>query len=347
MEQRGILVRREAVGWLRTQLAELPGPVPTAIDDLRVAGSDGSGRKTEIPWVRVFSSSRSPSATLGFYAVYLFSASGSQAYLSLNQGTNRWANGELHPRPDSELEERVEWARAVLAPDLARRSDHLQMIDLEAMKSLGRGYEVGNIAALRYGAGEAPSEALLREDLSFIVGALGRLYVAADRSLAVPGEPAPEVADTMTMLERTVRPRPRSRSLRTLLRLSASERTAIERRAVRVATDHLKAQGYGVKDVGATQSYDLDARRGGERLYVEVKGSTSNAAEVILTKNEVDLHTKVHPATMLLVVSAIELNRDSDPPEATGGALHQIHPWKIAEEDLTPIAFRYVVPGPG
>jgi hypothetical protein len=72
----------------------------------------------------------------------------------------------------------------------------------------------------------------------------------------------------------------------------------------------------------------------------------SDGSEVILTKNEVDLHTDQHPATMLIVVTGIKLRRDTDPVEATGGTPLVIHPWKVAAEDLMPIAFRYAVPLP-
>lgn len=95
MERRGVLVRRDAPNWLREHLPELSKLVPQAVDDLSVEGRDGTGRKTEVPWVRVYSTSRSPSATVGFYVVYLFSGSGSHAYVSLNQGTTRWENGDF------------------------------------------------------------------------------------------------------------------------------------------------------------------------------------------------------------------------------------------------------------
>jgi len=344
MERRGVVVRREAAGWLRGELPALSALMPPGVEDLAVQGKDGTGRKTELPWVRVFSVSRSPSATIGFYAVYLFAATGGRAYLSLNQGTTRWENGEFRARPEKELLERVQWARSVLAGELAR-ADHLEAVNLEGGTSLGHGYELGNIAAIGYRAGEVPPHEELRRDLRFMVAALGRLYEEADRAIRLPGEPAPEVADALTLVETTARARPRARSLRSLTRLNVAERTVIEKRAVRVATEHLRTLGYTtVKDVGATESYDLDARRAGERLYVEVKGTTSDGTEVILTKNEVDLHGKQHPATMLIVVIGIELDRDANPVEANGGRLHVVYPWKIAEESLTPIAFRYVVP---
>ncbi|GLZ37642.1 DUF3883 domain-containing protein [Actinokineospora sp. NBRC 105648] len=124
-------------------------------------------------------------------------------------------------------------------------------------------------------------------------------------------------------------------------RLSQAERTAIESHAVRVASDHLIRQGFTIRDVGATESYDLDARRTGERLFVEVKGTTSAGEQVILTKNEVDLNRSEHPHTMLVVVSRIHLDHAASPPRASGGVLEVTHPWLVAETALEPISYRY------
>src|SRR4051794_8207014 len=110
MARRGVLVRKEAADWLRELLPQLSAAVPALVDDLAVEGRDGTGRKTEVPWLRVHSRTRSPSATEGWYVVYLFSAEGDRVYLSLNQGTTRWENGEFRARPPEELRARVAWA---------------------------------------------------------------------------------------------------------------------------------------------------------------------------------------------------------------------------------------------
>lgn len=126
-------------------------------------------------------------------------------------------------------------------------------------------------------------------------------------------------------------------------RLSQADRTAIEKHAVALATRYLTGQGYRVHDVGAVESYDLDAVRGTEHLYVEVKGTTSRGEEVILTKNEVDLMGKNHPDTMLIVVGNIDLDRSGSTPRASGGDLRATHPWLIDPADLSPISYRYRV----
>src|SRR4051794_14439804 len=86
MERRGVVVRTEMARWLRDELPALSELVPAEVEDLAVEGRDGTGRKTRVRWVRVFSKARSPSATEGFYVVYLFDAAGRKAYLSLGRG---------------------------------------------------------------------------------------------------------------------------------------------------------------------------------------------------------------------------------------------------------------------
>lgn len=344
MQRRGVLVRSEAARWLRDRLPRLAVAASSAVDDLAVEGRDGTGRKTEIPWVRIHSKRRSPSATEGWYLVYLFSALGDYVYLSLNQGTTRWENGEFKARPVRELADRVQWARDQLSASWADRNDLVSDIVLDARSSpLGSGYERGNIAAIAYALDAIPDEDVLEEDLLFMTTALGQLYVTSDRALRIPGEPAPEIEDALTAVDRAAgRPVRRQGS-----RLSAAERQVVERHAVTVARSHLEKLGYLVKDVGALKSYDLEARRDDNLLFVEVKGTTSSGDEVILTRAEVELHQREYPRTCLMIVRGIHLDRSSSPPSASGGDLRVLHPWEVHNGSLTPIAYRYLVPRGG
>jgi hypothetical protein len=70
----------------------------------------------------------------------------------------------------SELRERVSWARDVLINELASHPDLSETIDLGDGTSLGRGYEVGNVAAFEYRIGEVPAGAQLEADLRFLGG---------------------------------------------------------------------------------------------------------------------------------------------------------------------------------
>ncbi|SDG78219.1 protein of unknown function [Lentzea fradiae] len=341
MERRGHLMRRDVADWLRERLPAVTREAPVGIGDWDVQAKDATGGKAEIPWARVYSVSRSDSATKGWYVVYLFAARGDRVYLSLMQGATRWENTAYPARPVQELHRRAEWARERLAARLAERPDLVTKIDLQARgRKLGPAYENGNVVAFEYVLEDLPSDEVLADDLTFLVGVLGELYEIVDHALDVPGETAPEVVDAEVEAERTAGRERRG------LRFSADERRAIERRAVDVATEHLKSEGYRVKDVGATKSYDLDAKRAEEHLYVEVKGTTTTwteESEIVLTKNEVDLHLEKYPANALMIVSGIVLDRTVSPPTASGGELRVIRPWQVNVPALTPISYRYLV----
>lgn len=90
MQERGVVVRQQLPDLLRAHGRDLSAALGTSLDNLGVEGRDGTGLKSEIPWVRVFGREQSPSSTTGWYVVYLFSASGRRVYLSLNQGTTIW-----------------------------------------------------------------------------------------------------------------------------------------------------------------------------------------------------------------------------------------------------------------
>ncbi|MET7797052.1 protein NO VEIN domain-containing protein [Streptomyces decoyicus] len=96
-----------------------------------------------------------------------------------------------------------------------------------------------------------------------------------------------------------------------------------------------------MKDVGAKESHDLHLSRGDERLHVEVKGTTSEGTQVILTRAEVERQRELAPANALVVVHAITLDHTAQPPAATGGVLQCTSLWSIAEDDLTVVSYSY------
>jgi len=341
MSERGMVVRTVIPRWIAGQLAAALERLPEDLSDLAVTGRDGTGLKSEIPWVRIYSMARAPKPTDGWYLVYLFDAFGKSIYLSLNQGTTKWTNGEFHARPSAELTERAAWAREVLVEQIGDRSDLHTTIELPTRGSkLGVGYELGNVVSIKYSAGLVPEENQLRSDLAYMVKLTTDLYEVADVALAVPGDPAPEVLDAIALSTLAAGKKMRGRKFR----LSGPERKAIEDRAVSVCIAHLLQAGYLVEDVGATESYDLDARKPGERLYVEVKGTVSVGDEVILTRNEVALHREAYPSNMLAVVHGILLDSHSRTPTASGGHLRITSPWKVEDTDLTALSYSYVTP---
>jgi hypothetical protein len=319
MTRRRVAVARRIPSWLRERASSW---APRG--GFEVGGSGGQGRPSQVPWVRAFDPKRSPSATSGWYAVYLFGFNGEVVYLSLNQGTTvNDAN-----RPADELQARVRRARTLLADQLRSRQDLLSMIDLSSSLDRPKGYEIGNVAAFAYSRGLIPDEETLLADLRFMVD----LVVTLQREDVLE-----QVSDAASLVEEAAGKRRRFPR-----RMTAAQRVAVEVRAVHVASEHLRAQGYSVVDVGATSSYDLDARRGQERLFVEVKGTTSPGEQIVLTRAEVQLHQREYPNTMLAVVSGISLDRGSD--TASGGDLYVVRPWAVEDERLEPMAYRYDVP---
>lgn len=339
MRERGELIRDAMPGWLREHAQTLASSIGIPQDDLLIEGRDGTGLKTRTPWVRVASRSRSPSATKGFYVVYLFDTRGDAVFLSLNQGTTDFNGGDFVRKPRHAIESSANWARAKVAPWASGQNvSQLRLHDLPS--GLGTGYELGDVASLRYGADSVPSPDRLRTDLKIFCEALALLY---DASAAEPvAGDAPEVEYAVTVARAAAGNPPQRGGAG--FRLDSREIRSIEQRAVVLAKAHYEAQGWTVRDVGATQPYDLDARRGDERLHVEVKGTTSTGGSVVLTEGEVRHHAKGRAQSVLVVVRGIRLVRTPEGPRAEGGELCELAPWTIDPACLTPISYKYVVP---
>lgn len=125
--------------------------------------------------------------------------------------------------------------------------------------------------------------------------------------------------------------------------LDQEVKVAVEALAMNMATEFY-GKTWDVEDVHGTKSYDLICRRGDEVKHVEVKGTTTGGAEVILTPNEVR-HAREYPCTALFVVSDITVERAEDGTvTAAGGKQHLYDPWRLDDGTLTPLGFRYQVP---
>jgi Domain of unknown function (DUF3883) len=125
--------------------------------------------------------------------------------------------------------------------------------------------------------------------------------------------------------------------------LDQDVKVAVEARAMNMATEFY-GETWIVEDVHGSESFDLVCRRGDEVKHVEVKGTTTDGAEVILTPNEVR-HAREHPFTALFVLSNVSTERAEDGAvTATGGVRHLYDPWHLNDGTLTPLGFRYQVP---
>lgn len=172
MKNRGRLTRSDLPAAISAFLVD----GGSAFGALKVEGRDGTGLKTRIPWVRIYDPQKSPHATEGWYAVFLFSLSGDSVFLSLNQGTTIPEGGAFKPRDPQYIAGRVAQARGVLREEIAEQPRLVKEISLQDSGPLGAGYEKGNVVAYRYSADSVPSDTQIREDLRSLLGLLLSLY---------------------------------------------------------------------------------------------------------------------------------------------------------------------------
>ena len=177
MQERGRLVRTDLADELKSRLPALQSAFGSVFDDLAVEASDGIGRKTEAPWVRVFSKTMSPNPREGFYLVVHFAADGSAVFFTVGCGSTIWSGGDLRAIPDDKLQARTSWARSIVTQRFKTLSPFTDEINLGARAPLPRTFEKATALAKRVGRGDLQSADLD----ALLFGAaqrLGAIYLA-------------------------------------------------------------------------------------------------------------------------------------------------------------------------
>lgn len=124
---------------------------------------------------------------------------------------------------------------------------------------------------------------------------------------------------------------------------NAAQRKAIELWAMKLARRALQQWGWEkVTDVSSERSYDFHCQSGDDELYVEVKGTTSNGSQLILTRNEIEHTRSTYPNTALAIVTNINPGLHGEGP--SGGQVAFLYPWMIDEGRLSPISYVYMTP---
>jgi hypothetical protein len=126
--------------------------------------------------------------------------------------------------------------------------------------------------------------------------------------------------------------------------LSQAERKAVELRAMHLAQNLYKSQGWTVVDKSSSHPFDLLATRDQERRYVEVKGTTGVGRSVVLTQGEVEHVRNNKRESALVIVSGIVLAEHNGDWAASGGEVstHE-DPWTINEAGLKATQYRYEI----
>lgn len=334
MQERGKLIRTVLTQELRARLPELSRAFDPLFGDLAVEGSDGIGRKTEAPWVRLYSKAMSPTPREGFYVVIHFSADGVACFFTIGCGSTVWSGGDLRPISDVQIKAKTSWARNVIEKRWGTLMPFPDVIALGARASLPRTFEKATAVARRI-----PVEDIDAFDLD------GLLYSAAERLSAIylaqlhqrDVAPGDQDARDLAAIVKPLRQRTRSQGIG----LTAPERRAVELRAMLLATEFLKSEGFACEDKSAVESFDILARRDGRVLKIEVKGTTSELCDsILMTRNEVELHRREKGTTGLLIVSKIQLTQSDAVPSASGGVVEALMQWDIDQWMLESIAFQ-------
>lgn len=336
MQRRGRMVRhdlpRELLEW-RSALVEALGEYG---QDLESQGSDGTGLKALVPWARVFSRRMSPSATTGWYIVYLFHPDASGVSLCLSHGSTVPQDGNFKSRDKAEIEQLMDWAAAVVGTEFSTDKTVTRGVTLGRQR-LAAAYENTTVFSRFYPATEIPGDDILSADLVAFGRVLAKLYRAQDAGLT-PGTSNPDVIKVLQAAEGISSPFRHSVGGQGW-GLDQPARVAVELQAMRIAEQWLVSENFTYKDVSSTDSCDFRAERDGEEWVIEVKGTTGGPASILVTRNEVALHQAHHPKNALLVVHGIKLGADR--LSASGGTLFAICPWKLEDSRLRPTAFEY------
>lgn len=163
MQLRGSLIRHSLPDALKEHWSVFAMSIGHFAQDLAIEGSDGIGRKTQAPWVRMYSEGLSPSATTGFYMVIHFSADWTRCFVTLGCGASRWDSekGDLIRYSDDELNRKVTWARKVLADAQVDTSYFSDPIDIGSDYELPRSFKKATVLCKQHSIATLTDEAIL------------------------------------------------------------------------------------------------------------------------------------------------------------------------------------------
>jgi hypothetical protein len=114
----------------------------------------------------------------------------------------------------------------------------------------------------------------------------------------------------------------------------------LELHAMEIAERHYESAGWDVDTVSDRMTFDLLCKsENGDVLHVEVKGTTGDGSQILLTAGEVD-HA-LAASTDLFIVHGVTVSGSHDPPVAAGGVINVIPQWIPLDESSSPIAFKY------
>lgn len=124
---------------------------------------------------------------------------------------------------------------------------------------------------------------------------------------------------------------------------SQAVREAIDQYAMKRAISRYAEEGYAWEDTHKNHPFDLRCSKNGKTIYVEVKGTTTPGASVIVSNGTREWATRHEERMHLFVLHSIRLS-DPEHPKPSGGREYRIRPWHVTDGVFTPISFHYQLP---
>jgi 5-methylcytosine-specific restriction protein A len=135
--------------------------------DLKIKGSSGAGNMAEIPHICILDKEITNSAQRGYYIVYLINTQTQKVYLSLNQGFTEYRNAYGQKDGTRRIRENASRIQRLLG---TVKGFSFGKLDWGRTRSLGQGYDNGNICFKEYDKNNLPDDAQLIDDLRNLIG---------------------------------------------------------------------------------------------------------------------------------------------------------------------------------
>lgn len=305
---------------------------------LEIDSCDGVGRSEECPWIRIFPPTMAPTPKNGFYVVIRFAADGSSLFVSIGCGSTHRKGRSWHTVSEEKLAIRTTWARNILTERFGSLAPFHDDVDLGLNAVRPRLYEKSTVVAKRISAEEIDEEGFINL-ISLAVKFLAEVCLSYRVGRHLDAGDAAQIE-----IESILLPKPKA-NRRKSFGLIRAERHAVHLRALAVALEWLEDKGYTVRESCSSSAYDFEARKNGEVIKVEVKGSTSDGFDsVVLTRDSVEFHRAHKGESALITVSSIRLDTSVSPPRAARGILEAFIAPDIDSWSLEHLAYKATLP---
>jgi tetratricopeptide (TPR) repeat protein len=124
---------------------------------------------------------------------------------------------------------------------------------------------------------------------------------------------------------------------------SPSETVRREERAVVVAADFLRSQGYKVEKSPAANPFPLVGRKGDQKVAFRVQ-SPADGEPLRFTRDDLDQMARGGEPTALVVVGKLTPPAAPGQPYAGGTVVKFVENWKAVRDKLVPVVFEFPLP---